>query len=292
MVRRLFLIFAGLMIAILGSRPALAVTAQVIGNAWKLCNTQIARTEAMAGIPQHLLKAISLAETGRWDGVKQANLAWPWTVMAKGKGRYFPDKASALEYVYFLKTQGVTNIDVGCMQINLYYHGGAFDSIEQAMDPAANIAYAASYLKGLYRSTQSWTQAAGYYHSTTPFRAKAYKMKVLKYWNAEKSIASRKDRKAIDYSRMSKLNASHKRLKLAALKVAQSDINGSQLAAWRTKDPKGHDMATQAAMRRAAKKAQWREKYLSEGLGKNPDSFAEKRRKQLDKWRFTRARKG
>jgi hypothetical protein len=289
MVRRFILILASLAVATLGSRMVTAAPAQVIGNAWKLCNSHIAHTEAVGGIPQHLLKAISLAETGRWDSVRQANLAWPWTVMAKGKGNYFPDKDSALEYVYNLKKQGITNIDVGCMQINLFYHGGAFESLEHAMDPAMNIAYAAKYLKGLYGSTRSWTQAAAYYHSTTPTKARSYKMKVLKYWNQERRLASRKDRKAVDRERMAKLNANHRQLRQAALNVDHTDLRGSQLAAWRTKDPKGHDMATQAAMRRAAKTAQWHEKYMKDGLGKNPESFAERRRKQLEKWRLSKA---
>lgn len=288
MVRHFILILAGLTAAVLGPRTSLAASGQVIGNAWKLCNSHIASTESAKGIPRHLLKAISLAETGRWDRENQVNIAWPWTVMAKGKGNFFPDKESALEYVHYLKTQGITNIDVGCMQINLFYHGGAFASLEQAMDPAANIAYAAKYLKGLYSSTRSWTQAAGFYHSTTPARAQAYKMKVLKYWNQERRTATYQDRKAVDRAHMAKLNANHKEMKQAALNVADNEIHGSQLAAWRTKDPKGHDMATQATMRRAAKTAQWREKYLGTGFGK-ADTFADKRKKQLEKWRLTRA---
>ncbi len=292
MVRRFVLILAVFTAAFIGNRPASAESNQVIGNAWKLCDTHVARTEAVKGIPRHLLRAIALAETGRWDKAQQANVAWPWTVMALGRGTFFPDKKSALEFVRYLQANAITNIDVGCMQINLHYHGGAFASLEQAIDPAANVAYAARYLKGLYKSTRSWTQAAGYYHSTTPQRAQAYKMKVLKYWNQERTFASREDRKAIDYARMAKLNASHKEQKRLTLNGARTDIAGTQLAAWRKNDPKGHDMATRAAMRRASKIAQWREKYLSDGLGASAETFAVKRRKQLEKWRLTKAHSG
>ncbi len=291
MVRRFALILAGLAAVVLGPHLASAASTQVIGNAWKLCYSQIARTELSQGIPQHLLKAISLAETGRWDRIRQANVAWPWTVMAKGKGNYFPNKEMALDYVRYLKHQGITNIDVGCMQINLYYHGGAFASLEQAMDPAANVSYAASYLTGLYKSTRSWTRAAGYYHSTTPDRAHGYKLKVLKYWNQERKTASRKDRKSIDRDRMAKLNASHRKQKQAALNIDHTDIHGTQLAAWRNNDPKGHDIATQAAMRRAAKAAEWRDRHYGNS-DLNGENFAEKRRRQLEKWRLTRASKG
>ncbi len=38
--------------------------------------------------------------------------------------------------------RGVQSIDVGCFQINMYYHPGAFATLEQAFDPRANAAYA------------------------------------------------------------------------------------------------------------------------------------------------------
>ncbi len=119
-------------------------------------------------IPGYLLSAISLAESGRWDELRRANVAWPWTVTSGGRGRFFNTKAEALAEVEFLMTEGVRNIDVGCMQVNMYYHGGAFESLAEALDPEANVTYGASYLKNLYSATGNWTQAAGDYHSTTP----------------------------------------------------------------------------------------------------------------------------
>ena len=291
MVKRLLLFLTGLTAAVYGLHPAAVAAAQPIGNAWKLCDQQSSRVEMVKGIPVRLLKAISLAETGRWDRDRQANVAWPWTVTALGKGNYFPDKKTALEYVRFLQANAITNIDVGYMQINLYYHGGAFDSLEQAIDPAANVTYAAKYLAGLYKSTRSWTRAAGFYHSTTPERAKNYKMKVLKYWNAERRSASRKDRKAIDRTRMVQLNASHKAQKKAALGTDNSKVRGSQLAAWRSNSSRNLDMATLAAMRRASKVAQWREKYHG-SPDENGEDFTKKRQQQLEKWRLTKASKG
>ncbi|HCF18886.1 MAG TPA: hypothetical protein DEV96_12760, partial [Rhodospirillum rubrum] len=55
--------------------------------------------------------------------------------------------------------------DVGCMQVNLRYHGGAFDSLEEAIDPAANVAYAASFLRRLFDDTNDWAEAVTAYHS-------------------------------------------------------------------------------------------------------------------------------
>ena len=49
-----------------------------------LCQAQTRGFEIALGIPQHLLTAISLAESGKWDSTSKALFAWPWTVMAKG----------------------------------------------------------------------------------------------------------------------------------------------------------------------------------------------------------------
>ncbi|MDZ7712446.1 MAG: hypothetical protein U5L06_04740 [Rhodovibrio sp.] len=69
--------------------------------------------------------------------------------MAEGRGRYLPSKAAAIAEVRDLQARGVSNIDVGCMQVNLHWHGDAFESLEQAFDPAYNVAYAAAFLLDL-----------------------------------------------------------------------------------------------------------------------------------------------
>lgn len=129
-------------------------------------------------MPPNLLSAISLVESGRWDKARGARVAWPWTVMAEGRGRYLPSKQEAIAEVRRLQAKGVRNIDVGCMQVNLHWHGENFDSLEQAFDPRANAAYAAEFLTNLHAETGNWDTAAAYYHSRTPERADYYSGKV------------------------------------------------------------------------------------------------------------------
>lgn len=148
-----------------------------------LCAAEASRAERSYGIPPQLLDAISLVESGRYDPESKATLAWPWTVMAEGEGRYFPSKAEAVAEVKRLKARGVKNIDVGCMQVNLMYHGTAFSSLEDAFEPASNVSYAARFLKGLFASTNHWPTAASYYHSQTPNLAATYRAKLMKVWN-------------------------------------------------------------------------------------------------------------
>jgi hypothetical protein len=149
----------------------------------QLCAKYIAHYQEIEDIPSHLLTAISLVESGRWDDNKKQKSAWPWTVMAEGKGAFFPTKALAVAKVKGLQNRGISNIDVGCMQVNLRYHGKAFTSVEQALEPSANVAYAARYLKDLRKKNKSWAQAVAYYHSATWDLNRPYSLKVIGYWN-------------------------------------------------------------------------------------------------------------
>ncbi|OEJ66275.1 hypothetical protein BEN30_12885 [Magnetovibrio blakemorei] len=150
------------------------------------CISAITHQERRNGLPHGLLQAISLAESGRWfedtGRDKGAIIAWPWTVTTGGEGHYLPNRIDAVAYVKSLQADGVQNIDVGCMQINLKYHPDAFSSIEQAFDATANAAYAAQFLKTRFAVSKSWIEAAGDYHSTTPALNQSYREKVSKLW--------------------------------------------------------------------------------------------------------------
>jgi hypothetical protein len=147
-----------------------------------LCMRQAEQVERSEGIPRGLLQAIALVETGRSGQVGELKDPWPWTVSAGASGRYLLTKAAAIDVVRQLRAEGVTSIDVGCMQINLRYHGDAFSSVGDALDPARNVAYAASFLRQLAEETGSWRLAAGYYHSHDPSRAADYLEKLDRIW--------------------------------------------------------------------------------------------------------------
>jgi len=179
-MRRQMNMMVGGMLALVAS--LLATPAQALDDT-AACGAETARQEAVQGIPAQLLHAISLVESGRWNAEHRATLAWPWTVMAEGEGRFLPSKAAAIAEVKALQARGVKNIDVGCMQVNLLAHSTAFKSLDEAFEPATNVAYAARFLMGLYSSTKDWKTAAAYYHSQTPDLAAAYKTKLVATWN-------------------------------------------------------------------------------------------------------------
>jgi len=170
-----------------GTRAVAAdtVDAGLGDNPWTMCAKATNRIERQEGIPRQLLRAISKMESGRWHSGKQLVMAWPWTVMAEGQGRYLPTKEAAIAEVQTLRDRGVRNIDVGCMQVNLYYHPDAFASLDEAFDPLTNVTYAASYLKTLAAENGSWAKGVAYYHSENPERYLAYRSKVRQIWAEE-----------------------------------------------------------------------------------------------------------
>lgn len=100
--------------------------------------------------------------------------------MAEGKGKFYPDQHTAIQAVKKLQQRGISNIDVGCMQINLGYHPDAFESLHEAFNPEANVAYAAAFLKQLRLQKRSWQRAVRFYHSSDPKRQQYYGTKVYK----------------------------------------------------------------------------------------------------------------
>ena len=146
------------------------------------CLTETARYEKREKIQTNLLSAVALVESGRYSPEHKTGVAWPWTVTAQGKGRFFDSKEEAIAAVKALQAQGVTNIDVGCMQVNLQYHPDVFKDLNEAFTPSKNVAYAAKYLKKLYDETGSWGGAATRYHSAKARYAFRYEDKLLDVW--------------------------------------------------------------------------------------------------------------
>jgi len=150
------------------SRPT--VPAAPVGQTG--CLAAILDAQARYDIPDNLLLAIGIQEAGRQ--VDGDITVWPWAVNAEGKGIFFKSRAQAIGWVRTQLAQGMRSIDVGCMQINLRWHQGAFASLEQAFDPEANADYAARFLTDLKHSEGTWWRAAGAYHSRTDDHRRRY----------------------------------------------------------------------------------------------------------------------
>jgi hypothetical protein len=154
------------------------------------CEAAIAVAEQAEALPPGLLDAIGRVESGRFDPTRFATRPWPWTINADGIGRMFATKDAAINAVRGLQAQGVRSIDVGCLQVNLMQHPKAFATLDEAFDPAANVAYAARFLRELFAESLDWTQAAAAYHSRTPDLGMAYLQQVLAAWGTDAILVS------------------------------------------------------------------------------------------------------
>jgi soluble lytic murein transglycosylase-like protein len=78
--------------------------------------------------------------------------------------------------------KGITNIDIGIMQINYYFHQDKFKDISSMLDVGQNIEYAAKFLRLLYQTHGSWSEALRRYHSSDRNVHNIYAKKILREW--------------------------------------------------------------------------------------------------------------
>jgi hypothetical protein len=169
-------------LAVIGALIVAVLPTVAFANAPDDCGSIAERMERAEDIPPGLLQAVALAESGRIHPMHGDARPWPWTVRSGPDSFYLPSKELALRKVRELRNAGRSNIDVGCMQINLGYHASAFATLDEAFDPLRNVAYGARFLAELRAETQSWATATGRYHSAEIDRGQAYRARVWQLW--------------------------------------------------------------------------------------------------------------
>ena len=154
-----------------------------------LCEYLALDAEKKYGLPENILLSISRVESGyqKVDGVIRA---WPWTLNAGGDSAYFLGKEDALRHLEERIKKGVTNIDIGCMQLNFRWHKKFFNNLSEMINPIKNVDYAATFLKKLYQRHGSWEKAVKYYHSSKSKYNVKYYRKVKAVWNKENNKSS------------------------------------------------------------------------------------------------------
>lgn len=160
-------------LALLLSLAAPAAWADPAEQGAAQCESAIAHGARMTGVPQEVLHAISLTETGRRQGGRLR--PWPWAINREGKGHWFKSREEALAFARQSVADGRPSFDVGCFQINYFWHGDKFPSLEAMFDMEASARYAGQFLRALHAETGNWSAAAGAYHSRTPHYAGIYR---------------------------------------------------------------------------------------------------------------------
>ena len=160
------------------------------GSEADMCDQSIEQIASSSVVPRDVIFKIARLESGRL--IHGRHVSWPWSLNNGGKGYFLKDRATALSTLAQLKAQGKTNVDVGCMQLNIRWHADFFHSPEHMINPLDNVRYAARYLEQLYKETGSWEKAVKFYHSrNAEFNAVYYaKYKKMKPPNPSQMVGS------------------------------------------------------------------------------------------------------
>jgi soluble lytic murein transglycosylase-like protein len=124
-----------------------------------VCEREMIAAARAERVPLGVLYAVGLTETGRKGSLQ------PYALNIEGKAVFAESQKDALARFELARRAGKTLIDLGCMQINHYYHGTEFSSVSEMLEPRANVRYAARFLKELKTREGSWTMAVARYHA-------------------------------------------------------------------------------------------------------------------------------
>ncbi|GAO98997.1 transglycosylase SLT domain protein [Caedimonas varicaedens] len=129
---------------------------------------KIARQER---VPVNLLKSVTYVESG----------FHPWTLNVQGRPHFFATRQEAEQHLDKIVKKGVTHIDIGCAQINWFWHGKKFKSPQDFLSPETSLRYAARLLRHHSQTTRSWMKAALLYHSGDKRRQSLYRQRLIHY---------------------------------------------------------------------------------------------------------------
>ncbi|CAK0762283.1 Lytic transglycosylase domain-containing protein [uncultured Gammaproteobacteria bacterium] len=187
------------LIAACGLVIAISLLSSVQARAAETCLDHLIQAENQNKIPRGLLVAIALIESGR-NGVPQ-----PHALSQGSHTTYANSSRVAAKMLRDRKGKLQPNMYVGCMQLSLYHHGKHFQPVEKIVDPAANVTYAARYLKRLRAERGGWSEALVAYAGATGERSHEYVCKVWRNLNELDTTSARKLHSNCDRSRSTQI---------------------------------------------------------------------------------------
>ncbi len=189
------------------------------------CLKEINYFQNKLNIPNDFLYAIALTESGRF--YKNEFIPWAWSVNVKGNGKFFSNKSDLDKFINKQKNN-TSNIDIGCMQINYFYHGKDFQNTKTMSIPEKNVEWAAKHIVSLFKKNKNWEEAIGKYHSFRKKKMKIYLKKVetnilLIQKKLESPILSSKSVKETQNDNDEKFSESQKSMIISKTKRIQKD---------------------------------------------------------------------
>jgi hypothetical protein len=131
----------------------------------KLQNTQWWAIARQRQIDPYILYAVALVESANSDD--HATITpWPWAINKSGKSIISASKQDAQRILANTIAEGNRHIDIGMMQINLYWHGHKVAKPEQLLNPITNLEIGAKLLaEAIQSSPNNLELGIGRYHS-------------------------------------------------------------------------------------------------------------------------------
>lgn len=129
------------------------------GGPPNICERELARASKKYNVPLQILYAVGLTESG-YGGFLQ-----PYTLYIEGKDYISNNLQDALRLFREANARGVQLIDIGCMQVNYYWHKEEFRTLEEMFNPRLNVEQAARFLQELRKRHGTWTMALARYNA-------------------------------------------------------------------------------------------------------------------------------
>jgi hypothetical protein len=97
------------------------------------CEREMRGASAKYDVPIGVLYAVGLTESGRKDSLQ------PFAMNIEGRAYFAASADDALREFELAKEAGAKLIDIGCMQINHYFHSEEFPSVAAMFEPRRNV---------------------------------------------------------------------------------------------------------------------------------------------------------
>jgi len=136
------------------------------------CVEPALKAEQDHDLPPGLLLAMALVESG------SQGEPYAYAMNVNGRAVYPRSADEATRQLVDRRGRLRAFATVGCVQLSVKHHRGKFDSVESMLDPWANTAYAAAYLRQHYDEQKSWAAAVQRYQGGTPAQRLEYQCKI------------------------------------------------------------------------------------------------------------------
>ena len=168
---------------------AASIDAKVAATEAARCVVALIDAARETGVPLRLLRRLASLESGL-GGTRGISYPWPWTLNTNGHGSFhFRSRNAAVTHLRALLAAGITNVDIGCMQVNWRWHRDAFASPADMLDPSHNVRYAVHLLAAYKVKAGSWSAAVALYHTRDARLAAAYECRVARALMPQGEIA-------------------------------------------------------------------------------------------------------